>query len=188
MLCCTSAPNLQAFKLLITDKQKLAGLERSTLAVAAQKAKEAGHKNATTDKGPWMLTLDFSTYAAVVTFAKDRELRKKMYTAYRSLASTGKTDNAPIIRQILQGRREMSGLLGYPNFAELSLSSKVGLQMHVLNHKQSCARTQLRRQQQCACVQQLLSGVAAAGKLADGVADMCARSLPLCASNTVHSG
>jgi Zn-dependent oligopeptidase len=148
----------QAFKMLITDKQKLAGLERSTLAVAAQKAKEAGHKNATTDKGPWLLTLDYSTYAAVVTFAKDRALRKTAYTAYRSLASSGKTDNTPIIRQILQGRRELSGLLGYPNFAEQSLSSKVSLHMLVLNHRQnpipqeqeSCWHTVVCWRHQCA--------------------------------------
>lgn len=111
--------------MLVTDKKQLAGLEQSTLAVAAQKAKDAGHKNATTDKGPWLLTLDFTTYAAIVTFAKDRALRKKAYTAYRSIASTGKTDNTPIIRQILTNRQELSAMLGYPNFAEQSLSGKV---------------------------------------------------------------
>lgn len=115
----------KAFKMLVTDKKQLAGLEQSTLAVAAQKAKDAGHKNATTDKGPWLLTLDYSTYAAIVSFAKNRELRRKAYMAYRSLASTGKTDNAPIIRQILANRQELSRLLGYPNYAEQSLSGKM---------------------------------------------------------------
>ncbi|KAF6262552.1 oligopeptidase A [Scenedesmus sp. NREL 46B-D3] len=50
---------------------------------------------------------------------------KTAYTAYRSLASAGKSDNTPIIRQILGHRRGLSGLLGYPNYAEQSLSSKM---------------------------------------------------------------
>jgi oligopeptidase A len=141
------AVHTQAFKMLVTDKKQLAGLEQSTLAVAAQKAKDAGHKNATTDKGPWLLTLDFSTYAAIVSFAKDRALRKKAYMAYRSLASTGKTDNLPLIRQILANRRELSSLLGYPNYAEQSFSGKVGspqcgIHVHLLHgmHKYMCAQ------------------------------------------------
>lgn len=134
--CAVLMGRTQAFKMLVTDKKQLAGLEQSTLAVAAQKAKDAGHKNATTDKGPWLLTLDYSTYAAIVSFAKNRDLRKKAYMAYRSLASTGKTDNVPIIRQILANRQELSRLLGYPNYAEQSLSGKVGhlqcgIQVHV---------------------------------------------------------
>eukprot|EP00882_Tetradesmus_deserticola_P013581 GHRQ01014418.1.p1 GENE.GHRQ01014418.1~~GHRQ01014418.1.p1 ORF type:complete len:626 (+),score=219.37 GHRQ01014418.1:345-2222(+) len=115
----------KAFKMLVTDKQKLDGLESSTLAVAAQKAKAAGHKNATTERGPWLLTLDFSTYAAIMSFAKDRALRKTAFTTYRSLASSGKTDNTPIIRQILEYRREFAVLLGYPNYAEQSFSTKM---------------------------------------------------------------
>lgn len=116
---------LQAFKLLVEDKQQVDGLENSTLSVAAQKAKDAGQKNATMEKGPWLLTVDFSTYSAVMSFAKDRELRKKIYKAYRGLASRGKVDNGPIILEILALRKEMAQMLGYPNYAEDSFSSKV---------------------------------------------------------------
>eukprot|EP00882_Tetradesmus_deserticola_P029877 GHRQ01033506.1.p1 GENE.GHRQ01033506.1~~GHRQ01033506.1.p1 ORF type:complete len:238 (-),score=36.78 GHRQ01033506.1:102-761(-) len=132
--CAACSPYCQAFRMLVTDKQKLDGLESSTLAVAAQKAKAAGHKNATTEHGPWLLTLDFSTYAAIMAFAKDRALRKTAFTTYKSLASSGKTDNTPIIRLILEYRREFAGLMGYPNYAEQSFSTKVGMPLQVHTH------------------------------------------------------
>ena len=113
---------------MIKDRRRLAGLEQTALAVAAQKAVEAGYKHATTAGGPWVFTPDATTYAAVTNFARDRELRKQMYTAYRSLASSGKHDNTPIIRKILTLRRESVQLLGYSNYAESAFTTRVGLQ------------------------------------------------------------
>lgn len=115
----------QEFKYLVKDKKELAGLEPTTLAVAAQKAAEAGHKGATPESGPWLLTLDYTTYSAVVSFADNRELRKKFYTAYRRIAADGKTDNTDIIKQILKARQETSNILGMANYAEQSFLGKV---------------------------------------------------------------
>ena len=116
---------MQEFKLLIKDKKQLEGLEPTTLAVAAKKAVEEGHKGATAEAGPWILTLDYPTYSAVVSFAKDRELRKKLYMAYRRVAADGKTDNTGVIKQILGIRQELSKILGFENYAEQAFLGKV---------------------------------------------------------------
>jgi hypothetical protein len=94
--------------------------------VAAGKAVNAGHKGATAESGPWLLTLDYTTYSAVVGFSTDRELRKKFYNAYRSIASSGATDNTAVINEILAGRAEVAKLTGFPNFAEQAFQGKVG--------------------------------------------------------------
>lgn len=92
--------------------------------------------------GPWRLTLDGPSYVAAMQHIPDRELRKKVYLGYLTRASEftaeelekkdgddkkdgpGK-NNVPIINEILKLRKEMSGLLGFDNYAELSLESKM---------------------------------------------------------------
>lgn len=123
----TCCPCSQAWKLVIKDKKKLDGVEPTTLAVAAQKAQAEGFKNATADNGPWVITPDYATYASIVAFARDRDLRQQVYTAYRSLASSGKTNNTPLIRKILTLRRELAQLLGYPNYAVSAMAGRVSL-------------------------------------------------------------
>src|SRR5690606_23472344 len=76
------------------------------------------------------LTLDFPSYDAVITYADDRELRREIYTAYATRASdqgpqAGRFDNGPLIEQILAARFELAQLLGYANYAELSLATKM---------------------------------------------------------------
>jgi len=62
---------------------------------------------------------------AVVQHATNRQLREKIYLAYLTRASSGERDNAPLIDQILALKQEKAELLGYPNHAEVSLSSKM---------------------------------------------------------------
>ena len=50
-----------------------------------------------------------------------------MYRAFITRASSGKADNTPLIEKTLVLRQEQAELLGYPNYAEVSLASKVGL-------------------------------------------------------------
>lgn len=57
--------------------------------------------------------------------AKNRKLREQLYTAYRSLASTGKHDNTPVIKKLLTLRRELAKILGYENYAESAMKNKV---------------------------------------------------------------
>ncbi|KAF8073030.1 hypothetical protein HT031_000691 [Scenedesmus sp. PABB004] len=116
--------SIKAFDLVITDKARVAGLEQSTLAVAAAKAAAAGRANATTAAGPWKFTLDGSTYSAIMGYAQDRSLRRAVYEAYQRIASAPPSDNGPIIREILTLRREQARLLGYKDYASYSAASK----------------------------------------------------------------
>ena len=54
-----------------------------------------------------------------------RELREEIYRAYITRASSGEGDNTPLIERTLALRREQAALLGYANYAELSMASKV---------------------------------------------------------------
>lgn len=56
----------------MTDKGEVDGLPPSALGLAAQTARTEGHKDATPENGPWMLTLDFPSYMPVMSHAKNR--------------------------------------------------------------------------------------------------------------------
>jgi oligopeptidase A len=88
-----------------------------------------------------IVTLDAPAYLAVITYANNRELRETLYTAYTTRASElsqdGKFDNSPLMTEILALRYEQAQLLGYANYAELSLvpkmASSVAVVMQFLN-------------------------------------------------------
>ncbi|HEY8049558.1 MAG TPA: M3 family metallopeptidase [Ramlibacter sp.] len=90
---------------------------------------EAAHAAAQADgKDGYKLTLKMPSYMPVMQFAHDRALRERMYRAYVTRASDQgdpKLDNTAIIREILQLREEEAKLLGYRNFAEVSLVPKM---------------------------------------------------------------
>ena len=98
-----------AFEILVTDEKELAGLPESSIAVAAEEAKNAG-------KEGWLFTLHAPSRLPVLQYADNRDLRKKMYEGYTTLASSGKYDNAPVINKILKLRAQKAKLLGYENF------------------------------------------------------------------------
>lgn len=74
-------------------------------------------------------TLDIPAYLAIMTYAEDRELRETLYKAYTTRASDESDhkeyDNTAIMEEILSLRQEMAQLLGFDNFAEYSLASKM---------------------------------------------------------------
>ncbi|CAL5226728.1 g9581 [Coccomyxa viridis] len=115
----------KAFKKLITEKQDVDGLPESALALAAQQAKTDGHEDAAAEEGPWLFTLDFPSFQPVLSHAKNRPLREELYRAFITRASSGETDNTPLIEKTLVLRQEQAELLGYPNYAEVSLASKM---------------------------------------------------------------
>ena len=61
----------------------------------------------------------------ITALSVTRELREEMYRAYITRASAGEGDNTPIIERTLALRREQAALLGFANYAELSMASKV---------------------------------------------------------------
>jgi oligopeptidase A len=109
------------FSLLIVDSQELNGIPADDLQAAAEAA-EGQHQ-----KG-WLFTLKAPSYMPVMQYADNRALRERLYQAYSQRASEfGKSewDNTSLISQILNLRAEEAQLLGYANYAELSLASKM---------------------------------------------------------------
>jgi oligopeptidase A len=115
----------KAFSLTLTDAAEVEGLPASALALAAHAARAAGEEGATPDNGPWRITLDAPSLIPFLEHAVRRDLRERVYRAYITRASAGECDNGPLIERILVLRREEAKLLGYANFAELSLASKM---------------------------------------------------------------
>ncbi|TDY03899.1 oligopeptidase A [Thiohalophilus thiocyanatoxydans] len=107
----------------ITDEAQLAGLPDSARAMAKQAAEEKGLDG-------WVFTLDFPSYYAVMTHAADRALRSEMHEAYVTRASdqgpnAGQWDNSAVMDEILALRHELAQLLGFANYAERSLATKM---------------------------------------------------------------
>jgi oligopeptidase A len=90
-----------------------------------QAAREAAQKDG---KDGWKFTLHAPSYLPVMQYADDRKLRESLYHASATRAAEfGKPewDNAPLISKIVPLRREMARLLGYRDFAEVSLVPKM---------------------------------------------------------------
>lgn len=115
----------KAFHLTLTQPEEVEGLPPSLLALAAQAARAEGEENATPENGPWRITLDYPSYVPFMQHSKRRDLREKMYRAFISRASDGDLDNSPLIERILELRAEKTKILGFDNFAELSLARKM---------------------------------------------------------------
>ena len=115
----------KAFKLKLTNKEEVAGLPPSALGLMAQTAKAEGEENATPENGPWVVTLDYPSYIPYLKYAENGEIREKLYKAFVSRASSGETDNRGNIDRILELRKEKANILGFANFAELSLAKKM---------------------------------------------------------------
>ncbi len=107
----------------IDDEARLAGLPESALALARQNAEERNQSG-------WVLNLDFPCYLPVMTYADDRVLRRELYEAYGTRASdqgphAGRWDNTETMERILALRHELAQLLGFANYAERSLATKM---------------------------------------------------------------
>ena len=114
-----------AWELLLTEAEQVRGLPPSYLAMAAQSARSAGHDGASAEEGPWRITLDGPSVIGFLKDAADRGLRERVYYARIARASDGERDNAPNIERILALRREKASMLGYANYAEMSLAVKM---------------------------------------------------------------
>ena len=113
----------QDWQYLTGDEGELAGLPGYAIAMLRQLAEQkklAGFR----------VTLDMPCYQAVITYADNRLLRQAIYEAYVTRASDRgvtdiKWDNAPIMQEIVAKRQEKAILLGYGNYAEYSLQTKM---------------------------------------------------------------
>lgn len=108
----------------IIDPRELVGIPENTLDNAACNARNHGKKEG------WLFFLDFPTYLSVMTYSNNIVLRKEMYFAYSTRASDQgsyptKWDNNPVMLEILKLRYELSKLLGFQSYAEMSLAKKM---------------------------------------------------------------
>ena len=123
----------KAFSLTLTNPEDVVGLPPSLLSLAAQAARDAAEsedenaaaKTATAESGPWRITLDMPSYIPFLRHSQRRDLREQLYRAFVTRASDGELDNSPLIEKILDLRRQQSELLGFENYAELSLARKM---------------------------------------------------------------
>ncbi len=115
----------KAFSLTLTQPEEVAGLPPSLLSLSAQAAREAGEAAATAENGPWRITLDMPSYIPFLRHSQRRDLREQLYRAFITRASKGELNNAPLIEQILDLRQQQAHLLGFDNYAELSLARKM---------------------------------------------------------------
>lgn len=115
----------RAWTKVIDNEAALAGLPDSAKAMAQQSAVQREQQG-------WLFTLEFPSYLAVMTYADDRAFRKEMYTAFVTRASdegphAGQWDNSPLMEQILALRHEAAQLLGFDNYAERSIATKMAV-------------------------------------------------------------
>ncbi|MCU4677318.1 oligopeptidase A [Catenovulum sp. 2E275] len=113
----------QGWTQLVTDETQLSGLPESAIAAAEEAAKAK-------DQQGWLFTLEFPSYLPVMMYADDRELREAVYKAFSTRASdqgpnAGKWDNSEVMNEILKLRHELAQLLGFDNYAEESLATKM---------------------------------------------------------------
>ncbi|MCH5214691.1 MAG: M3 family metallopeptidase [Muribaculaceae bacterium] len=104
------------YYVLVEDEKELAGLPASSVAMAAEEAVNRGHA------GKWAFTLHAPSRLPVLSNADSRELRRKIYEGYTSLASSGQYDNNPVIKKIIKLRGEKARIMGFDNFAQMMTS------------------------------------------------------------------
>src|SRR5210317_138563 len=107
----------------VTDETQLVGLPDHVKVAAKSAAAERELEG-------WVLTLDFPVYYGIMLHSENRELREEFYTAYATRASdqgpkAGEWDNSELMQKILTARLELAQLLGFDNYAEYSLATKM---------------------------------------------------------------
>lgn len=100
-----------SYQLVVDDPAMLSGLPESTIALAADEAKQRGLD------GKWVFTLHAPSRLPVLQFADNRDLRRQIYEAYTTQASLGEYNNYPVIGEIVKTRAAKAKLLGYPDYA-----------------------------------------------------------------------
>lgn len=111
-----------AYGLLVKDEKELAGIPADDIASFKETAEAAGQQG-------WRITLQIPHYLAVLQYAQNRKLRETLYHAYVTRASEldfeGKFNNNDVMRRIVELRAQEASLLGYQNYGEVSLATKM---------------------------------------------------------------
>ena len=106
--------------LLITDPKNLAGLPKDLVESAAETAKKKGHAQG------WAFALNnIDSYTEFLEKSENRELRRQLWTAFQRRATNGPSDNRMVLLKIAKLRQEQAQILGFKNFAELTLKNRM---------------------------------------------------------------
>lgn len=105
-----------SFYITVYDKEDLAGLPESSVAQAAEEAKNRGLD------GLWVFTLHAPSRLPVLQNADSRGLREAMYKGYTNLAFNGANSNLPVIEKIVKMRDRKAKIMGFDNFAQMMTS------------------------------------------------------------------
>jgi oligopeptidase A len=113
----------RAYTRSITDEAELAGLPANAVDRAAADASESNQPG-------WLFRLDQPTYTTVMSSAASEPLRRDIYEAWVTRASelgpsAGRFDNNPIIADILPLRHELARLVGFDNYADYALATRM---------------------------------------------------------------
>ncbi len=108
-----------AFEMLLTDEAQLKGLPEGVKEAAKMLAKQKG-------KEGWLITLDYPSYIPFMTYAENRELRKKLAIAFGKRGfQNNKYDNQNIVLEIAKNRYKRANLLGYKTHADFVLEERM---------------------------------------------------------------
>lgn len=111
-----------AYGLLVEDEKELAGIPADDIASFKETAEAADQKG-------YRITLQIPHYLAVLQYADNRKLRETLYHAYVTRASEldfeGKFNNNEVMKRIVELRATEASLLGYHNYGEVSLATKM---------------------------------------------------------------
>jgi oligopeptidase A len=113
----------RAYTRSVSNSAELAGLPANTIDRAAADAREA-------NQAGWLFKLDQPTYMTIMSSAESEQLRRDIYEAWITRASelgpsAGRFDNNAIIAEILPLRHELAKLLGFGNYAEYALATRM---------------------------------------------------------------
>ncbi|MCW8137719.1 MAG: M3 family metallopeptidase, partial [Planctomycetota bacterium] len=109
-------------RIVVEDPAELAGLPERAVAAARQQALD---DDPAAPERRWTFTLHVPSVQPVLQYAASRALRERVYRAFNTRATEGERDNGPLMTRILELRREQAALLGYANYAEVSLATKM---------------------------------------------------------------
>ncbi len=108
------------FELVVDDEADLAGLPASVVETAAEAAAAAGHE------GAWLFTTHKPSMLPFLTYAENRDLRRRLYTAYTMRGNNGNEhDNTGVMSEIVDLRVERAHLLGYQTYADYVLENRM---------------------------------------------------------------
>lgn len=112
-----------AYELIIHDESRLKGIPAMAVASAQQDALENGHGSE--DDPKWRFTLQHPSISPVLQYAENDDLRRELWLASCTVGKNAPHDNTDLIWEILELRQKKAEILGFSNFPDLILESRM---------------------------------------------------------------